>query len=135
MKKSIATIGALLILATSPAKADEWTFSVEPYLLAASIEGDSGMGRVNGVEIDVDFSKILETLDMAFMLHFEAHSANGWGVILDYGFMDLSDDIFGQRGGVLDARVRQGIFEGLLVRQSRSSSRARRTRSSSSPLR
>ena len=122
IKKSIAALSALLILATAPAKADDWTFSVEPYLLAASIEGDASMGRVNGVEVDVNFSRILETLDMAFMLHFEAHSANGWGFILDYGFMDLSDDIFGQRGGVLDARVRQGIFEGLLVKQSRNPS-------------
>jgi hypothetical protein len=56
---------------------------------------------------------------MAGMIHFEAHSMNGWGFSLDYGFMDLSDDIFGSRGGVLDARVRQGTLEGLLIRQSR----------------
>ena len=119
MKKLTSTLSIFLLLTHAQAHADDWTFSIEPYLLAANIEGDTGMGRVNGVPVDVDFSRILETLDLAAMLHFEAHSANGWGVILDYGFMDLSDDIFGTRGGVVDARVRQGTFEGLLVKQAR----------------
>lgn len=110
---------AVLALSTGvPASAEEWSFSVEPYILGASITGDAGLGRVSGAPVDVDFSRILETLDMAAMVHFEAHSRNGWGFALDYGFMDLSDDIFGSRGGIVDARLRQGILEGLLIRQS-----------------
>ena len=112
-------ITALCAFATAPAVADDWTFSIEPYILAANIAGDASIGRVTGVEVDVDFSTILEKLDMAAMIHFEAHSGNGWGFALDYGFMDLSDDIFGERGGVVDAQVRQGTLEGLLIRQSR----------------
>ncbi len=111
-------IAALCAFTTTPAVADDWTFSVEPYVLAANIAGDASIGRVTGVEVDVDFSDILETLDMGAMIHFEAHSANGWGFAIDYGFMDLSDDIFGERGGIVDARVRQGTLEGLLIRQS-----------------
>ncbi len=111
-------ITALCALVTLPAMADEWTFSVEPYILAANIQGDASIGRVTGAEVDVNFSTILENLDMAAMIHFEAHSGNGWGFALDYGFMDLSDDIFGERGGIVDARVRQGTLEGLLIRQS-----------------
>lgn len=106
------------IFSVTPVAADDWTFSVEPYLLAANIQGDSAIGRAAGVPVDLGFSTILENLDMAAMLHFEAHSRNGWGFSLDYGFMDLSDDIFGDRGGVLDVRVRQGTLEGLLIRQS-----------------
>jgi hypothetical protein len=117
MRKILIT--ALCAFVTLPATADEWTFSVKPYVLAASIEGNASMGRVTGVEVDVDFSTILQTLEMAAMVNFEAHSGNGWGFAIDYGFMDLSDDIFGSRGGVVDARVRQGILEGLLIRQSR----------------
>lgn len=113
----ILVLLACIVLSTT-AEADDWTFSVEPYVLGASITGDAGLGRVSGAPVDVDFSRILETLDMAAMVHFEAHSRNGWGFALDYGFMDLSDDIFGSRGGVLDARVRQGTLEGLLIRQS-----------------
>ena len=122
MKRPLGILGAALLVTASPAIAEDWTFSIEPYLLAANIEGDAGMGRINGAPVDVSFSRILETLDMAAMIHFEAHSANGWGFILDYGFMDLSDDIFGERGGIIDARVRQGILEGLLVKQSRNPS-------------
>ena len=118
MKRITSILAALTVCSGAPAAADEWSFSVEPYMLAASITGDSGIGRVTGAPIDLDFSRILETLDMAAMIHFEAHSRNGWGFALDYGFMDLSDDIFGSRGGVLDARVRQGTLEGLLIRQS-----------------
>ncbi len=111
-------IAALCAFTTTPAVADDWTFSVEPYVLAANIAGDASIGRVTGVEVDVDFSDIVEKLNMAAMIHFEAHSGNGWGFAFDYGFMELSDDIFGERGGVVDARVRQGTLEGLLIRQS-----------------
>ena len=52
------------------------------------------------------------------MLHFEAHSSNGWGVALDYAFMDLNADISGPRGGVIDADVRQGVLETLIMRRS-----------------
>lgn len=117
LMRQIVTIAACA-LASSSTMADEWTFIVEPYVLAASIAGDAGIGRINGADVDVDFSTILENLDMAAMLHFEAHSNNGWGLAIDYGFMNLSDDIFGARGGVIDARLRQGTFEGLLIRES-----------------
>lgn len=118
VKKILPIFGIFAAAITMPADADEWSFSIEPYVLAANIEGESGIGRVTGAPVDLDFSTILENLDMAAMLHFEAHSNNGWGLIFDYGFMDLSDDVFGSRGGVVDARVRQGILEGLLVRRS-----------------
>ncbi len=36
---------------------------------------------------------------------------------LDYGFMELSAEISGPLGGVLDAKVRQGVLEALLVRR------------------
>jgi hypothetical protein len=114
----------LAVLATGPllffsanSSAQDWSFEFEPYILASTIEGDAGIGRVTGVEVDVDLSDILEVLDMAFMGHFEVHHNSGWGMALDYGFMDLSADISGPLGGVLDAKVRQGVLEALLVRR------------------
>lgn len=100
-----------------PVHAQDWSFQVEPYLLASSIEGDAGVGRVTGVEVDVDFSRILETLSLGAMLHVEAHHQNGWGVILDYGFMNLEDDISSARGGTFKAEVDQGVFEALAVKR------------------
>ena len=105
------------VFAAAPAQASDWEYLVEPYLLASSIEGDAGLGRVTGVEVDVDFSKILETLSIGAMLHVEAHHDSGWGVILDYGFMDLEDDISSARGGNLSAEVNQGVLEALVTKR------------------
>lgn len=88
-----------------------WKFSFEPYLLGASIKGDAAMGRVQGIPIDVDFSDILENLQMAGMSRFEAQHKNGWGILFDYGFMDLGADTTVGFGGVVDAGVKQGILE------------------------
>ena len=106
-----------LFFVSNYASAQDWSYQFEPYALVTSIEGNGGIGRATGVPVDVDMSDILEVLEFAAMAHFEAHNNNGWGVALDYGFMDLSADISGPRGGVVDAQVRQGVLEVLLVRR------------------
>ncbi len=75
------------------ADAQDWSSEFEVYELASSIEGDAGIGRATGVTVDVDMSDILEVLDIGATAHFEAHNSNGWGVALDYGFMELKADI------------------------------------------
>ena len=118
MRQPVWVSIAVCVFIIKPASAGEWSYVLEPYLLAASIEGDAGVGRVTGVPVDVGFSTILESLDIGAMIHFEAHNESGWGYVIDYGFMDLSDDLSGPRDGVLSARVRQGTFEGLVTRKS-----------------
>lgn len=112
-------VSALSLVAFS-ASAEDWSYQIELYGLVATIEGEAGVGRVEGADVNVDFGDILDALDSAFMGRFEAHHSNGWGVALDYGFMDLSADITGPRGGVLDVGVRQGILEALLMRRTQS---------------
>lgn len=114
-----ALAAGTLALAANPANADAWSFQIEPYLLGVTIDGDAGIGRVTGADVDVDFDDILDNLDMGFMGRFEAHHENGWGVALDYAFVDLSKDTTGPRGAVLDAEVRLGVFEALLVKGTR----------------
>jgi hypothetical protein len=109
---------ALMGFAVSPAVGQQWSYEFEPYILASSIEGDSGVGRVQGGDVDVNFGDILEVLDTGLMGHFEAHRDDGWGIALDYGYMDLRDDIAGPRGGIAAARVRQGVLEALVTRRS-----------------
>ena len=89
----------------------KWSYQLEPYILIASMSGTSTVGRTPTAEIDVDFGTILENLDIGAMGHFEAHHQNGWGIWIDYGFMDLSRDTDAPVGGVLNARVRQGTLE------------------------
>jgi hypothetical protein len=108
-----------LALAVSPANADAWSFQIEPYLLGVMIEGDASISRATGVAVDVNTNDIIDKLDMGAMVHFVARHESGWGVALDYAFMDLSDDIPGPRGGVLGAEVRQGVLEAMLVKGTR----------------
>ena len=64
----------LLLLFVFPvhAQAGEWNYEIEPYLMATSIDGDASMGRVTGIDLSVDMKQIMESLDMAAMVHFEA---------------------------------------------------------------
>ncbi|QOL25078.1 hypothetical protein LP316_12305 [Thalassotalea sp. LPB0316] len=100
-------------------KADDWAFVINPYLQATTIEGDAGIGRINADAVQVDFDKILETLDAAAMINFKGKHDSGWGFIVDYAFMDLKDDIATPRDGIASARVRQGVLqvEGLYSQQ------------------
>jgi hypothetical protein len=117
----LSTLAAgTLALAANPANADAWSFQIEPYLLGVTIDGDAGIGRVTGADVDVDFGDILDNLDLGGFLRFEARHESGWGVALDYAFMDLSGDRTSPRGGVLDAELFQGVFEALLMKGTRS---------------
>ena len=94
-----------------PEPNNAWSYELEPYMLIASMSGTSKVVRGPTLEIDVNFGTILENLDIGAMIHFEAHNQNGWGLWLDYGFMDLSSDITAPVDGVINARVRQGTLE------------------------
>jgi hypothetical protein len=97
---------------------DDWTYELEPYIQFTSISGDASVGRVTGADVELNFSDILETLDMAAMGHFEAHHKTGWGIALDYAFMDLAASRSNGLGGIVDASVRQGVFEALGMHRS-----------------
>ena len=99
------------IVENVPIEESAWSFELEPYMLIASMSGNAKVGRTPALEIDVDFGTILENLDIGAMVHFEAMNQNGWGIWIDYGFMDLSSDITGPIGGVTNASVRQGTLE------------------------
>jgi hypothetical protein len=101
----------------SAAAGEAWNFVIEPYLLISSIDGDAGVGRVTGAEVDVDFDDILKDLEAGFMIVLEAHHASGWGIMIDYGFMDLGSDISGPLGGIIDVDTHQGILEVLIAKR------------------
>jgi len=108
-------IALLVLLAPFQTEADEsWRFSIEPYVLATSIDGDAGSGRITGAPVNVHFTDILKRLKFGAMIHAEAHHQDGWGLLIDYGFMNLGSDIRGSLGGVVSAGVKQGVLEILL---------------------
>ena len=111
-----ASLTAALALGLgSTAAAGDWEINFEPYGLAANIDGTASIGRVVGAPVNVGFGDILENLKMAAMLHVEGfNTTNNWGVILDYGYMNLGGH--GTRG-VLTAGVKQGILEAFIAKR------------------
>lgn len=97
-------------------QAHTWQFKVEPYLMATNIDGDSKIGTTSA-PLAVDFDTILNNLDSAFMMRFEAFHQSNWGVIVDWAYMDLNKSHSVAKNGVLDARVRQGVLELALARK------------------
>jgi len=109
------TAAAVCLLPLSTQAAQQWDFEVELYLLGTTIEGDAGVGRARQRSIEVDFDTILENLELAGMIHFEAIHDSGWGAALDYSFVDLGSDMSGPQGGIVDAGIRQGVLQADLL--------------------
>jgi hypothetical protein len=126
---SIAAIVALLHVTQSTLKAEqvssqnEWDFQFQLYALAAWIYGDTemgydskliGEGSTAPLTVDVGPDDIIKNLDLGAMAHFEAHHYSGWGIWLDYAFMDLGKDnkFIGENAELSsDSGVFQGILE------------------------
>jgi len=111
--------GSIFLLAKSACaqEVDGWKLSIEPYVMATSIDGTAGIGRIAGLPVHVRFQDILKNLEFAAMIHAEAHHSSNWGLLIDYGFMNLGADISGPLGGVTNAGVKQGILEFLASRK------------------
>lgn len=60
------------VVETPVVETKTWSYEFEPYMLIASMSGDSKIGRSPTVEIDMNFGDILEKLDIGAMAHFEA---------------------------------------------------------------
>jgi len=92
---------------------DNWDFVIAPYALIPSIDGDTTIGRVEGIDLEVGPDDILNNLDLGAMLQLEAHHNSGFGLLVAYNFMDLSADAeVPGTPAKLDADIYQGIFEG-----------------------
>ena len=93
----ISGISALCFLAfgVSPALAqsessateDEWQFSAAVYLWGADLGGKTNRGS----EVEVEFSDLLDNLEMALMGTFGARK-NNWSLLTDVIYMDLAVD-------------------------------------------
>ena len=101
IKVVLAMMGVVLLVAAPAAKADGWEFSLTPYLWANGLDGTVGLGAGDDGEIVVDFdtsfSDILDNLDMAVPIHFEA-KAPVWTLIAEVNYVSLSQEL-GNVGG------------------------------------
>ena len=108
--------GILFLLLTSPGSSvagDKWDFIIAPYALLPNITGDASVGALEGADVDVGTTDILENLELGGMIQFEALHESGYGAVVAYNFMDLSGEATGPGGqNTLGADIYQGIFEG-----------------------
>jgi len=108
--------GDIIVEEPEEVETKAWSFNVEPYLMITNIDGDSQFGNLPTTELGVNFDTILDNLDAAAMLHVEAIHQSGWGLWVDYGFMDLSNEIQVPLAPIASASitevgVRQGVLE------------------------
>lgn len=91
-RKPASIIPALCALLTGPALAaeDAWQHSMAVYMIAASIDGESGVGHVN-TDVDVSFGDILDSLEAGAMAAYRAERGP-WAVVADVIWMNLEQD-------------------------------------------
>jgi hypothetical protein len=95
---------------------NNWNYELQLYALAPWIQGDTSLGyhrlllpgdnSMENVAVDMTPKTIVDNLNMGAMAHFEAHREQGWGLWLDYVFMDLGKD--------LESEAELGMFQGIL---------------------
>lgn len=92
MKRSSISIVPVVVLALAwPAfghsQEGQWKHTITPYLMAAHLEGTSGVGGLNA-DIDLNASDIFSNLDFGAMLAYRAETEN-WAVMTDFIYMKL----------------------------------------------
>jgi hypothetical protein len=95
------TIGLLAMLSAAPVNAvdGDWEFAIAPYIWGPGIDGTIGISGTDA-PVDAPFSDLLEFVDVAGSLGFEAAKGR-WGAFGDIWFADLSlDDDGGPVGNV-----------------------------------
>ena len=89
---------------------EPWEVTLAPYVLFGSLNGETTIGVTGPSEVNADFGDLLESLKFAFMAHGEVHKGK-WGLIADFIYMKLGDDLDTPTGGILSATVIESILE------------------------
>lgn len=94
------------VIIPEPVATDTWEYSIAPYAWLSGMEGKAG---VKGLVMDVDapLEDILDVLDFAGYLAFEAHKGN-WGYYADTQYIKLSGSQSGPQGPLID-KVTMGL--------------------------
>jgi hypothetical protein len=117
--RSKVLLGSTLVLAAPLAAAQDWDWSFTPYLWAAGIEGDTGLGPIQ-TDVRVDFADLADVLSGAFLLHVQAQR-DTYGLFGDLVFLSVeSDPETASAGGRTQTEIDSTIVEaGYLKKGSR----------------
>lgn len=103
------------VVDTLVAEESGWSNEFQVYGLGIWMKGDTRISRMqNKADINMGPDDIYGNLKLGAMVHYEGLAANGWGIWLDYAFMNLgfktdTDFIDGSTGfyqGILEAFVK-----------------------------
>lgn len=109
----------LSVAGTSRADAQDWQFSIKPYLWLTGMEGDVGVvPDLPPAQVDLSFSDILDNLDFAAMVDIEARRGR-FAILGDVSYValsagsgDVSVDDVGVLGVDLDSKLATGTLVG-----------------------
>jgi hypothetical protein len=114
--KSKLLLWSTLLLTAPLADAQEWDWSVTPYLWAAGIDGDAGLGSIQ-TDVSADFSDLVDVLAGAALVHVEAQR-DDYGFFGDLVYLALeSDPETASVGGRVEAEFDTTILELGYLRQ------------------
>ena len=106
----IVIVAALLL--TSPARAaDDWNWSITPYIWASDISETLILDDEVVGGGDTEFKEIAELADSSMQLHFEG-IRDRWGLFADLIYADLSDSEMGDLELLrFDVEINEVVFE------------------------
>ena len=70
----------------------DFSVAVEPYVWAASVDGDVRLANGAWASVEADFDDLLDDLEAAAMLAVEARFGSGFGLLGDLTWFDLEDE-------------------------------------------
>lgn len=105
-----ASLAIALSTLTSPVFASDWDFEITPYLWATAQHGETGNAFIEA-DFDASFSDILNNLDMALLVDFEAQNDH-WGIKADTVYMNVAAD-----GDVQLSNIGPGIEAALDIKE------------------
>lgn len=80
-----------MIVAAAPARSGGLEYSLTPYLWATGLDGSVGLGTI-AADLDVGFSDLLDDLEIAVPIHFEARGPV-FSLIAEVNFVGLEQDL------------------------------------------
>lgn len=83
-------LAAFFLSAAGPVHAEDWKWTIAPYLWASDVSLDLTVNDNTTIGGDAAFKDILDKVDSVFMGHFEGRK-DRWGMYLDTIYLDLND--------------------------------------------
>ena len=93
-----------------------WSNEFQLYGLILWMQGNSTLGRLPNAKINMGADDIFKSLKMGAMLHYEGLASNGWGIWLDYAFMNLgfNGDITSKKTELIQVDGNTGVYQGIM---------------------